>query len=91
MPFDPGASDAFVPAVVRTVSVDFPEPVIEGGENVQDGAGDTTGEMLLQDRVTVPEKPFIAVTAMLEVADPPGATIEGERAVAAVVKSAGAL
>lgn len=91
MPFEPGASDAFVPAVARNVSVDFPEPVIEAGEKVHVGAGDTIGEMLLQDRFTVPVKPFSPVTAMLEIDDPPGATKEGENGEAVMVKSAGAL
>ena len=77
MPFKPGASDAFVPAVARNVSVDCPEPMIEAGEKVHVGAGDTIGEMLLQDRFTVPVKPFSPVTAMLEVADPPGAPARG--------------
>jgi hypothetical protein len=89
MPLDGGASDAWVAAVVRTVSVEVPEPVTELGANEHVGAGVTAGAML-QARVTVPLKPFTGEIVTVAVADPPGAMVAGESAVAAMVKSGGA-
>jgi hypothetical protein len=68
------------------VSVEVPEPVSELGENEHVGAGVAAGATL-QDSVTVPLKPFIGAMVTVEVADPPGATVAGESAVAAIVKS----
>jgi hypothetical protein len=45
--------------------------------------------MLLQDRLTVPLKPFIGLMVIVEVADPPAETVAGESGEAATVKSAG--
>ena len=56
--------------MVRTVSVEVPEPVIEFGAKAHDGGEVTTGTMLLQDRLNVPSKPFRGVILMVEVADP---------------------
>jgi hypothetical protein len=42
--------------------------------------------MELQARATLPVKPFTGVMVMVEVDDPPGETVAGESAVAAIVK-----
>ena len=71
--------------------LEVPEPVTVGGLNVHVGAGDTAGAMLPQDRFKVPLNPFKPVMVIVEVADPPGATVEGESGEALRVKSGGAL
>jgi len=70
-------------AVVLTVSVEMPP---DSALNEQAGAGVPPPVMELQLRVTLPVKPFVGVMVMVEVADAPGATVAGERAVAAIVK-----
>ena len=88
MPFGCGARDAAVAAAVPTVSVEVPEPLaIEFEAKAHVGAGVTTGAML-QLRLTVPLKPLTGAIVMVEVADPPAATVAGESAEAATVKSA---
>ena len=47
----------------------------------------TTGE-IVQVSVTLPLNPFSGVTVTVEVAEPPGLTVEGESAVADSVKDA---
>jgi hypothetical protein len=73
--------------VVLTVRVEVPEPVTEGGTNAHTAAGVTTGVMLLQDRFTVPLKPFNGAMVIVEVADTPVATVAGDSVVAERVKS----
>jgi hypothetical protein len=77
-----------VVAEVLTVKTAVPEPpVIDGGTKAHVGAGVTTGVMLLQDRFTVPVKPFRAAMVMVEVAVPAAATEAGASGVAVRVKS----
>jgi len=76
--------------MVLTVSVEAPEPfATELGLKEHAGARVTAGVTLLQDRLTVPLKPFIGVMVIVEVADPPAETVAGESGEAATVKSAG--
>jgi hypothetical protein len=76
-------------AVVETVRVAVPEPfVTELGLNEQEGNGVTEGAIVLQDRFTIPLKPFIGMTVIVEVAEVPAETVAGERVEAAIVKSA---
>ena len=82
-------SDAEVAGMVLTVSVEVPEPfATELGLSEHAGARVTAGVML-QDRLTVPLKPFIGVMVIVEVADPPAETVAGDSGEAATVKSAG--
>ncbi|MGA8311465.1 MAG: hypothetical protein WB755_15650, partial [Terriglobales bacterium] len=77
-------------AVVETVSVAVPEPLAtELGLNEQEGRGVTEGVIALQDRLTVPLKPFTGAIVIVEVADPPAGTVAGESDDAAIVKSGG--
>ena len=46
------------------------------------------GSNRLQDRFTIPLKPFIGMTVIVEVAEAPAETVAGERVEAAIVKSA---
>jgi len=83
-------SDVEVAGMVLTVSVEVPEPfATELGLNEHAGARVTAGVMLLQDRLTVPLKPFIGVMVIVEVADTPAETVAGESGETATVKSAG--
>jgi hypothetical protein len=78
-----------VAAVVLTVSVEGPEPPgTEAGLNEQVGARVAAGTTL-QVKLTAPVKPLVGAMVIVEVADPPAATVAGERAVDAIVKSAG--
>ena len=89
-PLDSGTSDAVAAAVVLTVSVDVPEPpATELGLNEQVGARVPAGVMALQVRPIAPVKPLVGAMVIVEVADPPAETEAGERAEAAIVKSAG--
>jgi len=79
-----------VAAVVLTVRVEVPEPPgTELGLNEHAGARVTVGVMLLQDKLTVPVKPFSRAMVIVEVADAPFATVAGESGVAATLKSGG--
>jgi hypothetical protein len=53
-----GANDPRAAGVVRTVSVDVPEPGTELGANAHVGGEVTAGAMLLQVRLKVPLKLF---------------------------------
>lgn len=77
--------------MVRTVSTEVPEPVSELGLNAHVGGRVTAGRMLLQDKLNVPSKPFRGRMVIVEVADPPAATVAGESADGVIVKSAGAM
>jgi len=89
MPLDCGVSDAVVGAVVLTVNMEVPEPLVtEPGLSEHVGGRATTGVML-QDRFTVPLKPFTGAMVIEEVAIPPAATEAGESADAVIVKSGG--
>jgi hypothetical protein len=68
------------------VRVEVPEPGNEAGENAHVGAAVTAGATL-QDRFTAPVNPFIAVTVIVEVADPPAGIEVGEATEAATLKS----
>jgi hypothetical protein len=70
---------------VLTVNVEVPP---DNGLNEQVGAGVPPPVMLLQARLTVPEKPLVGVIVIVEVAEPPGETVAGESAVAVIVKPA---
>src|SRR5712692_1998735 len=61
--------------------VEVPDPVILLGLNEPQVKPEGT----VATRATVPEKPFTALTVMVDVAEEPGATVSGE--VALVVKS----
>ena len=75
-------------AVVETVSVAVPEPLAtELGSNEQEGRGVTEGAIALQDRLTVPLKPFIGAIVIVEAADPPAANETGQSVEAVIVKS----
>ena len=53
--------------MVETVSVAVPEPfTTELGLNEQEGDGVAEGAIALQDRLTLPLKPFIEVMAIVE-------------------------
>ena len=55
-----------------TVSVEVPEPpATELGTNAHVGGGVTDGAIALQDRLTLPLKPFIGVMVIMDVDDPP--------------------
>jgi hypothetical protein len=70
--------------VVLTVRVEVP---LDNALKEQVGAGLPPPVMLLQLRATpLALKPFVPVTVMVEVAEPPGDTDAGESAVAAKVK-----
>lgn len=77
--------------MVRSVSVEVPEPVTELGANAHVGGGVAAGTILLQDKLNVPSKPFRGVMVMVDVADPPAATVAGESAEPVIVKSGGAM
>jgi hypothetical protein len=77
--------------VERTVSVEVPEPFTEIGANAQVAGGVTAGTIALQDKLNVSLKPFSGVMLMVDVADPPAATVAGESAEAVIVKSGGAM
>jgi len=69
--------------VVLTVSVEVPAPLgREAGLNEHVGGAVVAAEplrvMLLQESVTAWLNPPVAVTVMVEVADPPGETDAGE-------------
>ena len=73
--------------MVETVSVAVPEPFAKSsGLNKQEGAGVAEGGAL-QDRFTLPLKPFIEVTVIVEVDDPPAEIVAGESSVAPIPKS----
>ena len=75
-------------AVVETVSVVVPEPFpTELGLKEQVGAGVTEGAIVLQDRLTLPLKPFIEVMVIVDVDDPPAEIVAGESGVAPTPKS----
>ena len=76
---------------MRTVSVEVPEPVKELGAKAHVGGEVTAGTMLLQDKLNVPSKPFRGVMVMVDVADPPAATVAGESAEPVIVKSGDAI
>jgi hypothetical protein len=76
---------------VRTVSVETPEPVTVLGAKAHVGGEVTAGTMLLQDKLSVPLKPFRGLMVMVEVTDPPAATVAGQSVEAVSVKSAGAM
>lgn len=76
---------------MRTVSVEVPEPVTVLGAKVHVGGEVTVGTMLLQDKLNVPLKRFRGLMVMVEVTDPPAATVAGEGVEAVSVKSAGAM
>jgi hypothetical protein len=68
--------------------VEVPAPLgIEAGAKEQVGTEVTTGVML-QVKLTVPLKPVVGATVIVEVADAPAATEAGDSAEAATVKSA---
>jgi hypothetical protein len=73
--------------VVLTVNVAAPLPATEIGTNAHAGGGVTVGEMLLQERFTVPLKLLSAAIVIVEVADPPGMTLAGDKAEAEILKS----
>ena len=74
--------------MVLTVSVEGPEPPgTEAGLNEQVGARVAVGATL-QVKLTAPVKPLVGAMVIVEVADPPAETDAGERAAAAIVKSA---
>jgi hypothetical protein len=90
IPLDCGASDAVVAAVVLTVKTAVPVPFdIAAGLSVHVGGRATTG-VTAHVRLTVPLKPLVGAMVMVEVAVPPAVTAAGERADAAIVKSAAA-
>ncbi len=82
-----GRRRSAVAAVVLTVSVAGLAGVADAMPQV--GPSVTAGE-IEQVSVTLPVKPFVGVTVTLEVAEPPGLTVEGERAVAVREKVWGA-
>ena len=58
--------------------MEVPEPLAtELGLKVHAGARVTAGVMLLQDRLTVPLKPFIGVMVIVERADAPAEIVAG--------------
>ena len=70
--------------VVVIVSVDVPEPfVIDAGLNAQLAPLGNP----VHDRATEPLNPATGVTVTVEVAEPPGLTLAGDSADAAIVKS----
>jgi hypothetical protein len=77
--------------VVRIVSLEVPEPGTEPGVNEHVAGGFTAGTILLQDKLNVPSKPFMGVMVMVDVADPPAATVAGESAEPVIVKSGDAM
>jgi hypothetical protein len=78
---------AGVAAEVVTVSVDVPEPpATELVLNEHVTAGVTTG-VTPHERFTAPVNPLSGDTLIVEVADPPAATVAGASAGAAIVKS----
>jgi hypothetical protein len=81
------APEADCAAVVLIVSVDVPELLAtEVGANAHVGAG-VPPPVTTQVSVTVPVKPAVEPTVIVEVADPPAATEAGESAPAEIVKS----
>jgi hypothetical protein len=75
-------------AVVETVSVAVPEPfTTELGLNEQEGDRVAEGAIALQDRLTLPLKPFIEVMVIVDRDDPPAEIVAGERGVAPIPKS----
>ena len=75
-------------AVVESVRIAVPEPfATELGLNKQEGAGVTGGAIVLQERLTLPLKPFIEVMVIAEVDDPPAEIVAGESGVAPILKS----
>ena len=62
-------------------------PATELGLNEQEGRGVTEGAIALQDRLTVPLKPFIGAIVIVEAADPPAANETGQSVEAVIVKS----
>jgi hypothetical protein len=71
--------------------VELPEPVTVLGAKAHVGGKVTAGTMLLQDKLNVPLKPFTGLMVMVEVTDPPAATVAGEGVEAVIIKSAGAM
>jgi hypothetical protein len=70
------------------VKVDVAMPLaggVTGVVTVQAGAPGWYGDTE-QDRATAALKPFTDVIVIVEVAEPPGLTLEGERAAALIVK-----
>ncbi len=59
-----------------------------GGTKAQVGSLVPAGMMLPHDSVTVPVKPAVGVMVTVDVAEVPASTEAGERAVAAIAKSA---
>src|SRR5258708_25000352 len=85
---DRGSSDAVVAAVVLTVSVEVPVPPgTEAGLSAHVGPRVAAGATV-QVRATASLKPLTGPIVIVEVADAPGATVAGESAEAAIVKSA---
>ena len=86
---DPGnfnAPEIVVPAVVCTVNVEVPEPLVTGFKlNVHEGAG-LPPPVTAQASATEPVKPPVGVTVIVEVADAPAATVAGASAGAAIAK-----
>jgi len=81
------APDTECAAVVLIVSVEVPELLAtEVGDNAHVGAG-VPPPVTTQVSVTVPVKPAVEPTVIVEVADPPAATEAGESAPAEIVKS----
>ncbi len=82
-----GLSDAVVAAVVETVKVEVPVPLVtEAGLNAQVGCRVAAG-VTAQVRFTVPVKPFTGAMVMVDVAAPPGVTVAGVGVEATTVKS----
>jgi hypothetical protein len=81
------APDTECAAVVLIVSVDVPELLAtEVGANAHVGAG-VPPPVTAHVSATVPVKPAVEPTVIVEVADPPAATEAGEIAPAEIVKS----
>ena len=87
-PRECGERDAVVAAVVFTVSVEVPVPLVIAAVLNEQVGGRLTAGVTLQVRFTVALKPLTGAIVMVEVAMPPAATVAGVSVDGVMVKSA---